>query len=345
MKKMFMNIFALLLTVSLVTGCGCDKKEMKKEKNQKKEPEVKVEEKIKIIDMDSNSRPYAVVINNYPEATRVQSGLNEAYIVYEIPIEGGMTRSVALFKDKEDVKLGTIRSARQNHLDYALENDAIYVHFGWNVKAKKDIWSLGMEHIDGNSSDPAPFWRENPERLATEHTVYTNLSKIIKYTKDTKKYRTTTEVKPSLNYVTKEVNLKDGSVADSVSITYSYSYKLKFIYNKETKRYERNINGSTHKDYFKNEVFDTKNILLLTVGTENLSGHQDAAGNNYLNMKNIGTGNGYYITNGYAKEITWKKDSRNSQTTYTYKDGSKVEINDGNTYIVFHSKDNGVNIK
>ena len=339
MKKYLVLLIALVL---IITGCG-KKEEPKKKENNKKE-EV-VEKKVEIIDLESDSRPYAVVINNYPDATKVQAGLNDAYIVYEIPIEGGMTRSVALFKDKEDVKLGTIRSARQNHLDYVMENDAIFVHFGWNFKAAEEIGSLKINYIDGNSSDPAPFWRENPKGLATEHTVYTNLSKIIKYAKDTKKYRTTTDVKPSLNYVTDEVNLKDGSIADSVSITYSYSYKLKFIYNKDTKRYERNINGSTHKDYFKNEVFDTKNILVLTVGTGNLSGHGDAAGNSYLNMNNIGTGKGYYITNGSAKEITWKKDSRKAQTTYTYKDGSKLEINDGNTYIVFRSNDNGLSIK
>ena len=32
------------------------------------------------------------IINNYPDSTRVQTGLNEAYIIYEIPIEGGMSR-------------------------------------------------------------------------------------------------------------------------------------------------------------------------------------------------------------------------------------------------------------
>lgn len=41
MKKGLKNIFALLLIVGLVTGCGCQKKEENK-KSENKEPEIKV---------------------------------------------------------------------------------------------------------------------------------------------------------------------------------------------------------------------------------------------------------------------------------------------------------------
>ena len=104
--------------------------------------------KVQIVDEQSNSRPYGVVINNYPGAIKVHSGLDKAYIVYEFPIEGGISRSLALFKDVEDVKVGTVRSARQYHIDYALENDAIFVHFGWNHPAQDKEKNLGIDYID-----------------------------------------------------------------------------------------------------------------------------------------------------------------------------------------------------
>ena len=31
--------------------------------------------------------------------------------------------------------------------------------------------------------------------------------------------------------------------------------------------------------------------------------------------------------------IKWKKDSRSSQTKYTYEDGTELKVNDGNTFI------------
>ena len=47
----------------------------------------------------------------------------------------------------------------------------------------------------------------------------------------------------------------------------------------------------------------------------------------------IGSGDGYFITNGYAVPITWEKESRSSQTVYRYKNGKEIKVNDGNTYI------------
>ena len=174
MKKYLVLLIALVL---IITGCG-KKEEPKKKQNNKKE-EV-VEKKVEIVDLESDSRPYAVVINNYPDATKVQAGLNDAYIVYEIPIEGGMTRSVALFKDKEDVKLGTIRSARQNHLDYVMENDAIYTHFGWSPRATAEISTFGINNINGVvSPDSSIYWRE--EKFKGDwHSAYTSIERIEK---------------------------------------------------------------------------------------------------------------------------------------------------------------------
>ena len=132
MKKLWLCIISILL----ITGCGNETPIVNNENNQDNNQNQEVVEKINIYDLESNSRPYAVVINNYPAAVKAQTGLNEAYIVYEFPIEGGITRSLALFKDVEDVKLGTVRSARKDYIDYVLENDAIFVHFGWRAAIK-----------------------------------------------------------------------------------------------------------------------------------------------------------------------------------------------------------------
>ena len=38
---------------------------------------------------------------------------------------------------------------------------------------------MSINNIDGNYADSKPFWRENPEKLAYEHTAFTNMEKII----------------------------------------------------------------------------------------------------------------------------------------------------------------------
>jgi hypothetical protein len=201
MKK---TLLVFLTFCLLLTGCG-KKENLDNNKEDVKKPVVE-EKKVQIFDMDSDSRPYAVVFNNYPSATKVQAGLNDAYLVYEFPIEGGISRSLAFFKDKTDVKVGTVRSARQNYIDYAMENDAIFVHFGWNTPAKNDIATYNIDYIDGNTRDGAPFKREK-NGLATEHTVYTNLNSLISHNQNVRKFRTTSDVKPPLHYVTEVVDL------------------------------------------------------------------------------------------------------------------------------------------
>ena len=50
-------------------------------------------------------------------------------------------------------------------------------------------------------------------------------------------------------------------------------------------------------------------------------------------LENIGTGTGYYISNGYSIPITWEKSSHSGQTIYKDMNGEKLKVNDGNTFI------------
>ena len=112
--------------------------------------EVEIQKEVQIF--NGNSRTIAVMIDNVGDA-RPQAGLNEAYMVYEIIVEGKLTRLMALFKDVDLDKIGPVRSSRHYFLDYALENDAIYVHFGWSPQAQSDIRKLGVNNINGQAYD------------------------------------------------------------------------------------------------------------------------------------------------------------------------------------------------
>ena len=93
-------------------------------------------------------RPVAIMIDNHKGAWP-QAGLNDAYIVYEIIVEGGETRLMPVFKGKDLDKIGPVRSARHYFLDYAMENDAIYVHFGSSPQALSDIATYKVNNING----------------------------------------------------------------------------------------------------------------------------------------------------------------------------------------------------
>ncbi len=322
-KKILSSLVCLTMLISL---CGCGKKgEEQGEVEQPKEPE----KKLQIVDLNSKSRPYAVMINNN-HAAWPQAGLQDAYIVYEIVVEGGITRMMALYKDADTAKIGSIRSSRHYFLDYALENDAIYVHFGWSPKAQSDISTLRINNINGLYD--TCFWRDRTLKRAYEHTAFTNIEKLNETTKK-KGYRTETDKDLLLNYSVDELDLssKEGAVpASSVIIKYSNYHTTSYEYDSENRVYKRTMSGVPNTDLDSGVQYTAKNIITYKVEDTTLP---DTENKGRRDLKNIGSGEGYYITNGYAVPITWEKSSRRAQTIYKYKDGSEIVVNDGNTFI------------
>ena len=131
---------------------------------------------VKIVNEASKTRPYAVMVNNVDGARKLQSGLQDAYIIYEMMVEGGITRYLALFMDKDVDRIGSIRSARHYYLDYALENDAIYVHHGYSPQAKSDWNTLGVDRIEVNESSTG--WRDKSASKTYEYTLFTSTDKL-----------------------------------------------------------------------------------------------------------------------------------------------------------------------
>lgn len=286
---------------------------------------------LKVVDLESNSRPLAIMINNHSDARKYHTGLQEAYIVYEIIVEGGYTRLMGIYKDVNLSKVGSIRSARHYFLDYALENDAIFVHWGWSPQAEVDVTRLGIDNINGLSYEDVYFYRDNNLNVAYEHRGFTN-SQLLNEAIKKLKYRETTSNKLLLNYSVDEVNLSTvdaATVANNVSIKYSNLVTTSYIYDATNKVYLRSVNGDKHADYKTGKQYTAKNIIVYQVDNHNLSndtkGRQD--------IENIGNGSGFYITDGYAIPIKWSKKTRFSQTEYFDLDGNVIKVNDGNTFI------------
>lgn len=345
LKKKVVLIFVLLIGI---LGMGCyaifNKEEIidTVQKAVDKLPDGEVK-KIQVIDVDSKSRPIAVMINNHPSARKVHTSLQEAYITYEIIVEGGYTRYMALYKDVDLEKIGSIRSSRHYFLDYVLENDAIYVHWGWSPEAESDIDSYGISNINGLTQEQYYFFRDNTLDVGYEHRGFTS-SELINEAVEDMGYSTTTNKNNLLTYSVDEIDLSkmDNSVvANEVIIPYSSITETEYVYDSENKVYLRYVNDVEHADYVSKKQYSVKNIITYQVSNSTLTG--DVKGRQ--DIDNIGSGEGYYITNGYAVPIKWSKKSRTAQTIYTYLDGSEIKVNDGNTYIQIQPSSKTLTIK
>lgn len=280
--------------------------------------------KIKIVDENSKTRPIAVMINNN-HAAWPHAGLSDAYITYEIIAEGGITRLMAIFKDKDTTKIGSVRSARPYYLDYALENDAIYVHYGWSEDAKRDIEELNVDNINGLTDNV--FWRDKTLNRAYEHTAFTSMEKIKDFSSN-KGYNRNTNKKLLLKYSADEIDLgEDAQIANNIYINYSNYHNVSYEYDSINKVYKRSMSNTPHVDMESGQQYTYKNIIIAIIKNESY----DSYGRQKL--YNIGFGDGYYITNGRSIPITWSKSSRNSQTIYKNLDDEEIKVNDGNTFI------------
>ncbi len=328
--KVFIGIVVLLVVI--LGGLGVYAVFFKPQEKQEEEsiPVVK-EKQLQILDLNSKSRPVAVMINNLAAARPYHSGLQDAYLVYEIIVEGGITRLMAVYKDANVDKIGSIRSARHYFLDYALENDAIFVHWGFSDQASNDIKTLSIDNIDGLYYGNTYFWRDDALNVSLEHKAFTNTEKINEAINKFG-YRNTTKKDPLISYSVDEIDMasmEGATLANNVSIKYSSSVTTSYEYDAESKTYKRSVNGQPHTDYITKEQYTAKNIITYQVNNTTISG--DTKGRQ--NIDNIGSGEGYFISNGYAVPITWEKKSRSNKTIYKYKNGAEININDGNTYI------------
>ena len=282
------------------------------------------DKKIKIF--NGKDRPIAVMIDNHNQAWP-QAGLNQAYLVYEAVVEGGETRLMALFKGVTVDKIGPVRSSRHYFLDYAMENDAIYAHYGWSPQAESDIKQYKINNLNGITESEKTFWRVKDK--AAPHNAVTSTTALLNAAK-AKRYKTKSAKESVLNYVTDDVKLEDGQDATSVTIPHSNLQTVKYVYDEENQVYKRYARNKAQTDWDTGDNITTKNIIITMCDNYTLT---DSENKGRQGLKNIGTFNGYYITNGKAIKIKCIKEARNIQTKYEDLEGNEIKVNDGNTWI------------
>ncbi len=342
MFKKIACFLAVLMLFNVVLLSGCAKEEIIASPTETPTPtpdpiELEIQDFLRKY-VDTNERPIAVMVDNDDKNARPHAGLNEAYLIYEMVVEGGATRFVALFRGDETEKIGPVRSSRHYFLDYVMENDAIYTHFGWSPQAIKDIKSFGIDKINGVlGGDGNIFWRE--EKFKGDwHSAYTSIAKI-KEMAESKGYALTTEAKNGIKYAESYFTPQTDTLANVISLPYSGRYKTGYTYNPETALYEKSINSAPHVMQ-NGEVLTVKNVIIELIYDTSLGDGTDRR-----NINTTGSGKGYYITNGKYEEIMWHKNSRQGDTIYKKADGSDLEINPGKTIVNIISPSAGLTIE
>lgn len=279
-------------------------------------------------------RPIAYMINNIPEALP-QAGIYGADYVYEMLVEGGLTRLMAVYTKSGIDKIGPIRSARHNFLDLSMEYNAVFAHFGGSPRAFEDIKSLKINNLNGIPLDGKMYWRDKTRKAP--HNAYTNIEKTLEYMK-VYKYD-----KPSMiNHFSFNQNDTSilGNSAVKIFVPYSLAHSVKYEYDENTKTYKRFMNNKPHMDQLNGAQLSAKNIII------EFAKNTTADDENRQDIFLIGTGTGYFITNGEFTSIIWKKPSRADKTVFYDGTGKEISLNkDGQTWIQIVPIDSKIKIQ
>lgn len=276
----------------------------------------------------SKARPIAIMFNNIIDAIP-QSGIGSASIVYEAYVEGHITRLMGVFDDYQAIdSIGSVRSCREYYAHWASEYNAVYCHFGQSGYALDFLTSGKLDVINPNDMVGNSAYYRTQDRVSP-HNVFSNSEMLLSAIKQ-KGYSTTVDqnYEPHFKFAAPQSSVKmDNAIsAQKVSVGYTSNTPY-FEYNKKEKQYYRFQYGGTHIDGATGKQLSYTNIII-QYADFTLYGDGKT-----LNMNHIGSGTGYYISNGKAIEITWSKNSETEKTVYRIKNGNELVMNAGKTWI------------
>ncbi len=280
------------------------------------------------------NRPFAVMHNNsYDKNGRHNAlpmhGISQADIIYEVLAEGGITRMLALYQDISSIpSLGAIRSTRTYYLELTLAYDAILSHAGGSYQAiYRDIPAWGMDTVNAERHG-GTYWRDQ-DRIAsgtaTEHTMFTSGEALLKAIEKIERKTVPEDFGNGLLYSNDTV--VSGDKALRVRVPFTNNKSTWFFYNEAKDVYEVEEYRAPFVDGQNNEQIAVTNLIILKTSIKVI----DNEGR--LSVDLTSGGDGYYVSGGQVKPISWSREAYNAPFRYTDENGEPLELRPGKAYI------------
>ena len=280
-----------------------------------------------------------------------QHGISQASIIYEAPVEGRITRLMAIFEDYDNLDLiGPVRSSRAYYVYEAMAYDSIYCNWGLAVPFvapiintdKIDNISVKLQGIDVGADEA--FGRGLNDGYATEFTSSMNIEG---YEKAVARlgYAATYDAHGRFEqaftfadegYIATYEKYPDATViypGGTKSNKGGYGNNtgddaIRFEYNKEDGLYYRYQYGAPQVDVDNNEQLAVANVVFKICHGEVIPETKD-----YLTFRVHGMGKAYVFTNGKVIEGTWKRNGDYEANIFYDKSGNEIVFNQGKTWI------------
>ena len=317
-------------------------------------------------------------MNNLVDA-RPQRGLSKAQMLFEIKVEGGITRFMPVFNDYHDIdEIGPIRSGRDQFFQLILPGrPCISTRPVCCHAAVRLDYDYGLLNNNDGASGYRDYNRVNwrglsyGNGLALEHTMYTSGENIEKYITNKNvdmnrtynstffnfvDYRQDNPVRDLTQSQDSQLTTKDGPVVkdgEYVEISHSQSYKTRFLYDNTNNVYlmQQNFSGNwrdTIDEEYNDYQLQFPNVIVLFTDIHTYPGHETT---DLQYVEYSWGGIGYYFYGGKCEKIYWQKGTplEALRLYYLNENGqcsdTPCEINIGKSYVTIVDVDEAINLK
>jgi hypothetical protein len=260
----------------------------------------------------------AVKIDNIVYA-RPQTGLQSADLVYVIPVEGGLTRFMAVFSSHVPPVVGPVRSARESDLDLLRQ-------FGRPAFA----WSGATPHL-------VPFIERAPVADLYALQVggyYRDSGRVAPYNL----YANTKQLLAEAHGVSKarDIGFRFGALPAGGKGTASYSVKYPaasytFRWSAKAKRWLTWIDGAPAEATEGGQLGGSTVIIQYThISTSRFLEY----GGRPPYAKSVGSGRAVILRDGKQYTVRWSRPTLNGGTAYTLPNGKRMLFAPGQVWVV-----------
>lgn len=276
---------------------------------------------------DIVARPaLAVKIENSREA-RPQTGLEQADVVWEEMVEGGVTRYIAVYNSQVPETVGPIRSVRPMDANIIAPLKGLMVFSGGQPVFVRSVSDVGLQAVS-HDAGAAGFYRSKDRRAP--HNVYGTTATFLSQADAGH----SAPPAPEFAFARAEAQASAavaGAPTSTVSVTMSSYSQPSWTWDAASGTFQRSEAG-TPAVSATGARLSAKNVVVMSVSLYN-TGTVDPAGSPVPETEVVGSGAALVATGGRSMPVTWSKASPADPFVLTAADGTPVTLAPGNTWV------------
>jgi len=278
-------------------------------------------------------RPLSIKIEN-SQASRPQTGLNSADVVYETISEGGITRFNCIFQSKIPKVVGPVRSARLSDLYIVPQYDALFFFSGAHSSVEREVNKAGLPNLSQDAGVMAPYSRSSAR--SAPHNLYLNTEEAYRTAKK-RGHKITADLQP-LQFL--KASRETTVEVTEINVPFSNYNKVKWVYDDGS--YKRFNSGAAHMDARTGNQVNAKNVVVLWAKYEPV--RRDKVGSNTFRVILGGKGRVSIFHDGQRHDGTWVA-NRTAPPKFKDKDGKPIKLASGRTWFQVLPLDASITMK